>query len=140
MGVSFIKVDDLTSNKERLDVAKILVRVESKLVIPSVIKVCINELSYKIAISLEEEDVVLNEEEGIDDVVERNVFAAIGPDSATSQRSEEFNLVYETLGEKVERSQKEFSSHLSEEELIGGQLAYRELILLSDSLIVPETM
>ncbi|XVF85982.1 hypothetical protein PTKIN_Ptkin17bG0160800 [Pterospermum kingtungense] len=52
---SYIKIDECTLKRERLDYARILVKVESKFNIPAFVTVRVNGQCYKISISLEDD-------------------------------------------------------------------------------------
>ncbi|XVF51723.1 hypothetical protein PTKIN_Ptkin04bG0207700 [Pterospermum kingtungense] len=52
---SFIRLDDCTASKKRLDIARMLVNVSSRLNISSALSVCVKEKSFKILVSVEVE-------------------------------------------------------------------------------------
>ncbi|XVF82531.1 hypothetical protein PTKIN_Ptkin16aG0057100 [Pterospermum kingtungense] len=52
---SFIRLDDCSASKKRLDIARMLVSVSSRLNIPSVVSVRVKEKSFKILVSMEVE-------------------------------------------------------------------------------------
>ncbi|XVF82041.1 hypothetical protein PTKIN_Ptkin16aG0011200 [Pterospermum kingtungense] len=56
---TFVRADYFTLSKERLDFARILVTVESRLDIPGTVSVSVKDVSYKIVVSLEEDNPVV---------------------------------------------------------------------------------
>ncbi|XVE66642.1 hypothetical protein DITRI_Ditri08aG0094700 [Diplodiscus trichospermus] len=120
---SYIRADYSTMNKERLDVARILVRVKSKLIIPSIVTIRLNGISVKIVVSIEEDNM---QDSGIirDSGGAMESATCMSKDQALKWKmnSPREDVAWETVelsevGDSC--SNAEFSLMLTEEELVG---------------------
>ncbi|XVF60057.1 hypothetical protein PTKIN_Ptkin08bG0012300 [Pterospermum kingtungense] len=99
---TFVRADDYTIRRERLDFSRTLVTVESRLDIPGTVSVCVKDVSYRITVSLVEDNPMM-----------------VGPSSDNGDKSEENDHACTT---PMELASVNHCSMLTEAVLIGGEL------------------
>ncbi|XVF78438.1 hypothetical protein PTKIN_Ptkin14bG0133100 [Pterospermum kingtungense] len=132
----FLRVDDETASKSRFDRARLLVLVESKMLIPSIVSIKNEDQVFKIIVSLEEDLVTASSESNRSvAIVDRTRVSAWPKEYGKSRGKEDdlvaLQLVSSILAKPLNCGDEkcEYSSHLSIDELmgIGGILTFKPL-------------